>query len=63
MLSRDLEVTALSIQTRRLVDEANALVKNLRAHERDLSSFIENAKDDFWDGVPDAGSRPTEEKQ
>lgn len=48
MHSRDLEVTALSIQTRRLVKEASALVDNLRAHQRDLSNFIGDAREDLW---------------
>jgi hypothetical protein len=45
--SRDLEVAALSIQTRRLVEEATALVKSLRKHEEDLADFITEAREDF----------------
>lgn len=46
MHSRDLEVAALSIQTRRLVAEVSEMVKTLRRHERDLNVFIEDVKED-----------------
>jgi hypothetical protein len=48
MHSRDLEVTALSIQTRRLVDEATALLENLRTHQQDLAIFVDRAHHDFY---------------
>ncbi len=46
MLSRDLEVAALSIQTRRLVDEAQQLVESLRKHERDLNNLIGDVREE-----------------